>query len=52
MEDFYTNLWGREMGRLEALRSAQLGMLARNREEHGEPRPATWAAFVLSGEYE
>ena len=50
MEDFYRNLFERGMGRLEALRGAQLAMLARNREERGEDLPASWGAFVLSGE--
>ena len=48
---FYGNLWVGGMGRLEALRTAQLEMLARNRARHGDPRTATWGAFVLSGEW-
>jgi CHAT domain-containing protein len=51
MRDFYRNLWQKGMGRLEALRAAQLAMLRRNRIEHGEALPSTWGAFVLSGEW-
>ena len=51
MEGFYGNLWAKKMGRLEALRSAQLAMLNKNRMEHGDPLPSTWGAFVLSGEW-
>ena len=51
MRDFYKNLWLKGMGRLEALRSAQLAMLNKNRMEHGDPLPSTWGAFVLSGEW-
>ncbi len=51
MRDFYENLWLNGMGRHQALRAAQLAMLERNRLERGEPRPSTWGAFVLSGEW-
>jgi CHAT domain-containing protein/tetratricopeptide (TPR) repeat protein len=51
MRDFYTNLWVEKMGRLESLRQAQLKMLNKNRAEHGDARPATWGAFVLSGDW-
>ena len=51
MRDFYRNLWTKRMGRLEALRAAQLSMLARNRMVEDDPLPATWGAFVLSGEW-
>lgn len=64
MERFYDNLWNKDMGKLAALREAQLWML----REHG-PRglqpldgdeqpakskrlpPYYWAAFVLSGDW-
>ncbi len=50
MKDFYKNLWLEGMGRLEALRAAQLAMLKKNRMENdGNGLPATWGAFVLSG---
>ena len=39
------------MGKLEALRSAQVAMLKKNRIEHGAPLPSTWGAFVLSGNW-
>jgi CHAT domain-containing protein len=39
------------MGRHEALRSAQLELLEKNRIEHGRALPSTWGAFVLSGEW-
>jgi CHAT domain-containing protein/tetratricopeptide (TPR) repeat protein len=48
MRSFYTNLWVKRLGRLDALRRAQLEMLEENRAG-GDPRPATWGAFVLSG---
>ena len=52
MKDFYKNLRVKGMGRLEALRAAQLAMLKKNRMEHdGNGLPATWGAFVLSGEW-
>ncbi len=51
MRDFYKNLWLVGMGRHEALRAAQLAMLASNRMEHGDALPSTWGAFVLSGEW-
>ncbi len=51
MRDFYKNLFLKGMGRHEALRSAQLAMLQKNRMEHGEALPSTWGAFVLSGEW-
>ena len=51
MRAYYTILLLEGMGRLEAQRAAQLETLARNRAAHGDPRPATWAAFVLSGEW-
>jgi tetratricopeptide (TPR) repeat protein len=75
MEEFYTNLWRRQLPRLEALRQAQLTVLrnpgrVRERarelrgigneaaalpgggriESGGRSRPASWAAFVLSGD--
>jgi len=49
---FYENLWQHKMGKLEALRAAQLQMLASNRRKnHGDGLPSTWGAFVLSGEW-
>lgn len=50
MRAFYRNLWSKGQSRLQALRSAQLAMLARNRVQ-GDPRPSMWGAFVLSGEW-
>ncbi len=51
MKDFYKNLWLKGMGR-EALRAAQLAMLKKNRMENdGNGLPATWGAFVRSGEW-
>ncbi len=51
MERFYENLWLEKMGKLEALRAAQLWMLERNREEDGVGLPSTWGAFVLDGDW-
>ena len=65
MERFYQNLWGQPpLGKLEALREAELGMLRGDRAravmlmEEGQPAgrsdrvlPYYWAAFVLSGDW-
>jgi CHAT domain-containing protein len=61
MERFYENLWDREMGKLAALREAQLWMLnERGRRGLDLPDDGTapqrlppfyWAAFVLSGDW-
>ena len=64
MARFYENLWGKQMGKLEALREAQLWMLRGGRAravmliEEGQPAgrsdrvlPFYWAAFVLSGDW-
>ena len=51
MQAFYANLLGRGMGRLEALREAQLAVLQSNREQYGEGLPRTWGGFALSGEW-
>jgi len=50
MDSFYHHLWVEGATRSDALRAAQLEMLERNREQ-GDPRPSTWGAFVLSGEW-
>ena len=64
MTRFYENLWGKQMGKLEALREAQLWMLREGRARGLVPRaeglspgrsdrvpPFYWAAFVLSGDW-
>lgn len=51
MTSFYENLWLRELGKLEALRRAQLDVLERNRVEYGHGLPSTWGAFVLDGHW-
>jgi CHAT domain-containing protein/tetratricopeptide (TPR) repeat protein len=61
MERFYSNLWDKEMGKLEALREAQLWALKergpRGLELLDKPEaskrlpPRYWAAFVLSGDW-
>lgn len=51
MTAFYDNLWFGEMGKLEALRAAQIEMLERNRMEEDAGLPSTWGAFVLSGDW-
>ena len=45
MNGFYENLLRHKMGKLEALRAAQLEMIE-NRE-----LPRSWGAFVLSGDW-
>jgi len=63
MQRFYENLWDKKMGKLEALREAQIWMLRdkgsramvlENDEKRGESSglpPYYWAAFVLSGDW-
>jgi CHAT domain-containing protein len=51
MRRFYERRWARGEGKLEALRGAQLEVLAANREKFGDPLPATWGAFVLTGDW-
>lgn len=67
MQHFYENLWDKQLGKLAALRQAQLSMLAEARsgsmsgkqsrglvvgESINEPLlPFFWAAFVLSGDW-
>jgi CHAT domain-containing protein len=66
MTEFYTNLWTRGMGKLAALREAQLTMMRRYDpvagrlrglrpiDETGDRRvmdPSLWAAFVLNGDW-
>ena len=51
MRTFYDRLWRKNLRRLDALREAQLEMLRDNRSRHGDARPATWGAFVLSGDW-
>jgi len=62
MERFYENVWTKKLGKLQALREAQLWMLtegsARGMKVKGEAAtkstrlpPYYWAAFVLSGDW-
>src|SRR6185503_11816237 len=64
MERFYDNLWNKNMGKLEALREAQLWMLRERgprgldvvNDDGAKPTgkrlsPYYWAAFVLSGDW-
>ena len=67
MAEFYRNLWERDLGKLAALRQAQLAMLRREpkliadlqtrgleelaESSPGRTAPAYWAAFVLSGDW-
>ena len=51
MQRFYENLLVRKQGRAEALRNAQLALLAQNRTTEHDGLPSTWGAFVLSGEW-
>ena len=61
MQRFYENLWDKKMGKLAALREAQIWML-RDQGNRGLTVPAQpadkaslppyyWAAFVLSGDW-
>jgi CHAT domain-containing protein len=63
MERFYDNLWNKDMGKLEALREAQLwmlrdrgprGLVDPEKNETAPPQrlpPYYWAAFILSGDW-
>ena len=52
MQAFYDNMWRGGLGTHEALRAAQLAMLRDNLAgPGGDPRPSTWGAFVLSGDW-
>ncbi len=51
MRRFYERLWTHRESKLDALRGAQLDMLAANRRDLGNARPSTWGAFVLSGDW-
>lgn len=60
MGELYKNLWGRKLGKLEALRQAQLALLRRYDPEgrrlgathlEGVLPPLYWAAFTLSGDW-
>ena len=65
MERFYTNLWRKDMSRIEALRAAQISMLkegasrglggALDEPDIDKKRrlpPYYWASFVLSGDWQ
>jgi CHAT domain-containing protein len=58
MKSFYSMLWetpqaGRPLGKASALRKAQLNMMRENRARfNGDSRPADWAAWVLSGDWQ
>ncbi|MBL8842309.1 MAG: CHAT domain-containing protein [Planctomycetes bacterium] len=52
MLDFYDRLWNKGERKLDALREAQLAMLTKNRAKYGDTLPATWGAFVLTGEWD
>jgi CHAT domain-containing protein len=47
LTQFFDNLWHKGMGRLEALRQAQLAV---RRGEGNRAQPRYWAAWVLSGD--
>jgi CHAT domain-containing protein len=58
MVDYYRNHRSKSMSRLDALRTAQIYMLRRQRRsslaiesENGVVSPEYWAAFVLSGDW-
>jgi CHAT domain-containing protein len=51
MVELYRRMWQDNQPPGEALRGAQLWMLKKNRDKDGDPRPETWGAFVLSGDW-
>ena len=53
MHDLYEGLLRRRspLGPTDALREAQLAMIARNRSQYGDARPADWAAFTAAGDW-
>ncbi len=48
---FNENLWLKKMGKLQALRAAQLELLKRNPAEYGKGLSSTWGAFVLDRDW-
>ncbi len=48
---FYDRLWNQGLGKAAALRTAQIEMLDENRRNYDRALPATWGAFVLSGDW-
>jgi CHAT domain-containing protein len=51
MDRFYDNLWHKGLGRLEALRHAQLSILYTDEDGQRErTHPSLWAGWVLSGD--
>jgi CHAT domain-containing protein len=50
MLDFYDRLWNKGESKLDALRHAQLAILEKNLKDHKDTQPATWGAFILTGE--
>ena len=52
MGELYRRMWEEGASPAQALRGAQLWLLAANRRrDASSPRPSTWGAFVLSGEW-
>ena len=51
MDVFYSNLWQRGLGKADALRQAQLTMIARARAAEEPVDPHRWGAFVLDGDW-
>ncbi len=51
MRAFYRARFDDGASAAEALRTARLELLERNRAAFGDARPATWGAFVLSGDW-
>lgn len=51
MDVFYSNLWQQGLGKAEALRQAQLTMIARARAAQDPVDPYRWGAFVLDGDW-
>ncbi len=48
MKQFYTNLWVKKLGKVQALRNAQ--MTLKNSEYGRYKEPVSWAAWILVGE--
>ena len=50
MSDFITR-WQAGTAGVDALREAQMAMIARLRKEHGHAHPFFWAAFTMTGDW-
>jgi CHAT domain-containing protein/tetratricopeptide (TPR) repeat protein len=51
MDRFYAHLWEEGRTPSDALRQAQLDVIAAQRARHGASQPRSWGAFVIDGDW-